>query len=64
MATVKCVRCDNLTDMDYHVEDVVLIQDPLTLRRTDWCCYQCLTPAEICDGCDEYKPNCECKPKP
>ena len=48
MGVVRCIRCDSYIDLDYHVEDVIYINNESV-------CVECATEEEV----DTFERECE-----
>ena len=59
MSVVMCSRCDKTVDLDYNVDDMVVLADGI-----NWACFDCLEEHEFCAECGEPTwENCGCKQK-
>ena len=47
MAVVRCSRCDKLVDLDWHVEEIIYIDNESV-------CVECASEAEIIDWEKNY----------
>ena len=58
MGVVMCSRCDKFVDLDYNVDDMVVLANGI-----DFACRDCLDDSEVCAECGEPTwENCGCKP--
>ena len=55
MAVVMCSRCDKVIDLDWNVEDGIVLKDGIS-----WSCFDCcMNHNEVCPECGEPKPDDE-----